>query len=196
MTSETVDRRTRLTPEREAELFGVVMEVLREVGYDALTMDAVAARAKTSKATLYRQWQGKPLLVISALRHLRPIYLGGEDTGTLTGDMHSVARHLSQFAEQDSVLLASLSQAAMANPDLGQALREVLIRPDREAFDAIVRRAVERGELDHFPAATGFLSPILVHAVLQRPLCEGVPADLEYLTAVVDTVILPALHHS
>ncbi len=55
--------RSRLTPEREAELYAAVLDLLREVGYDALTMDAVAARTRASKATLYRQWQGKPELV-------------------------------------------------------------------------------------------------------------------------------------
>lgn len=52
--------RTRLTPERESELYGAVLDLLREVGYDALTMDAVAARTRSSKATLYRQWGASP----------------------------------------------------------------------------------------------------------------------------------------
>ena len=52
--------RSRLTPEREAELYAAVLDLLREVGYDALTMDAVAARTRSSKATLYRQWGSKP----------------------------------------------------------------------------------------------------------------------------------------
>ncbi|MGO4429316.1 TetR family transcriptional regulator, partial [Streptomyces sp. MCAF7] len=47
-------RRSRLSPERESELYEAVMGLLTEVGYDALTMDAVAARTHSSKATLYR----------------------------------------------------------------------------------------------------------------------------------------------
>ena len=45
-------RRRRLTPEREAELYTGVLDLLREVGYDGLSMEAVAARARCSKATL------------------------------------------------------------------------------------------------------------------------------------------------
>lgn len=53
-------RRSRITPEREAELYAAVLDLLREVGYEALTMDAIAARTKSSKATLYRQWGASP----------------------------------------------------------------------------------------------------------------------------------------
>jgi len=62
-------RRTRLTSERESELYQAVIDLVREVGYEAMTMDAVAARSRSSKATLYRQWQGKPQLVAAAMRH-------------------------------------------------------------------------------------------------------------------------------
>ncbi|WTW98722.1 TetR/AcrR family transcriptional regulator [Streptomycetaceae bacterium NBC_01309] len=190
------ERRSRLTPEREGELYDAVIALLRDVGYEALTMDAIAARAKTSKATLYRQWQGKPKLVIHALAHLRPVHLGGDDTGSLEGDLRSVARHLAGLAREDGALLASMSHAVMTNHELGEMLREVLIRPERDAFDALVQRAVARGELAHKPAATDFCGGILVQAVLNRPLCDGAEATEDYLVDIIETVVLPALRHS
>ncbi|WP_436776655.1 TetR/AcrR family transcriptional regulator [Yinghuangia sp. YIM S09857] len=192
----TPERRSRLTPERAGELYDAVIELLREVGYEALTMDAVAARARTSKATLYRQWQGKPGVVIHALAHLRPVSLGGDDTGSLEGDLRSVARHLAGFAREDGALLASMSHAVITNQELGDMLREVLIQPEREAFDALVQRAVARGELARRPAATDHCGGILVHAVLNRPLCDGEQATEAYLNDVIDSVVLPALLHS
>src|ERR1700743_1536379 len=75
--------RTRLSPEREGELYTAVLDLLREVGYDALTMDAVATRTRSSKATLYRQWGSKPELVVRALRHNKPSRLAEIDTGSL-----------------------------------------------------------------------------------------------------------------
>ena len=53
--------------DREQEILDAALEVLAEVGYDRLTMDAVATRAKASKATLYRRWTNKLTLVIDAL---------------------------------------------------------------------------------------------------------------------------------
>ncbi|WP_436789928.1 TetR/AcrR family transcriptional regulator [Yinghuangia sp. YIM S10712] len=190
------ERRTRMTPEREAELFHAVIELLREVGYDALTMDAVAARAHTSKATLYRQWQGKPKLVMHALHTLNPVFTGTDDTGSLEGDLHCAARKLAVFGETNGALLSSMDHAIIANPELGEMLRTVIITPEREAFEAIVHRAVARGELDHLPASIEHCGPILVHASMNRPLCEGLPATEEYLLSIVDTVILPSLRHS
>ncbi len=60
--------RPRVEGEREQEILDATLEVLAEVGYDRLTMDAVAARAKASKATLYRRWTDKVTLVIGALQ--------------------------------------------------------------------------------------------------------------------------------
>ena len=70
MTEAATVRRSRITPEREAELYRAVLDLLREVGYDALTMDAVAARTKSSKATLYRQW-GAEVIGMTAMPEAR-----------------------------------------------------------------------------------------------------------------------------
>ena len=59
--------RPRVEGDREQEILDATLEVLADVGYDRLTMDAVAARAKASKATLYRRWNNKVSLVIDAL---------------------------------------------------------------------------------------------------------------------------------
>src|SRR2546421_9693553 len=80
LSSQPRPRRTRLTPEREGELYEAVLALLRESGYDALTMEGVAARSRSSKATLYRQWGTKPKLVAEALRHHRPFSLDNLDT--------------------------------------------------------------------------------------------------------------------
>ena len=65
--------RPRVAGERELEIFEANLEVLDEVGYDLLTMDAVATRAKASKATLYRRWRGKPELVGAHGKRQRPV---------------------------------------------------------------------------------------------------------------------------
>ena len=67
MTPTETGTRPRVEGERELQILEATLEVLDEVGYDLLTMDAVASRAKASKATLYRRWKGKPELVVAAI---------------------------------------------------------------------------------------------------------------------------------
>ena len=79
--------RSKITPEREREYFEAVLDLLREGGYDALTMEGVAARTRCGKSTLYRQWGTKPQLVGAALRGTRYRGLEDIDTGSLVGDL-------------------------------------------------------------------------------------------------------------
>jgi AcrR family transcriptional regulator len=133
MTEAATVRRSRITPEREAELYTAVLDLLREVGYDALTMDAVATRTRASKATLYRQWGGKAELVVKALRHHKPLKFSDMDTGSLRGDFLALAARQDDCQmEQDSALMRGLAMAAHGNPDLLKAFREWLVEPEME----------------------------------------------------------------
>src|ERR1700729_2117030 len=85
-------RQTRGKP-RERAILSAVIELLGQVGYEAMTMDAVAARAHASKTTIYRRWPGKPELVRAAVDvRVAGRLLGAPDTGSLRGDLLSVMR--------------------------------------------------------------------------------------------------------
>ncbi|MEU7021512.1 TetR/AcrR family transcriptional regulator [Streptomyces sp. NPDC046203] len=186
--------RSRLTPERETELYAAVLDLLREVGYDALTMDAVAARTHCSKATLYRQWGGKPELVARALRRGKPVALAGIDTGTLRGDLMAGLEASDDCRlEQDSALMRGLIHAVHHNPELLQALHELLIEPEITGLDEMLGRAVRRGEIDAGNPALKLVPHMMIGAFITRPLIDGQPVDLEFLRSYVDAVVLPSL---
>ncbi|MER5767520.1 TetR/AcrR family transcriptional regulator [Streptomyces sp. NPDC001985] len=186
--------RSRLTPERESELFGAVLDLLREVGYDALTMDAIATRTRSSKATLYRQWHSKPELVAIALRHTAPECEEDIDTGTLRGDFHAlVDRADDAQMKQDTALMRGLYQAIHTHPDLHRALREQVIQPDRGELGTVLERAVERGEIREDNPAMDFLPHMLLGVFFARGVIDDLPPDREFLTRYVDSVVLPAL---
>ncbi|MEV8526713.1 MULTISPECIES: TetR/AcrR family transcriptional regulator [unclassified Streptomyces] len=184
----------RLTAERAGELYEAVLDLLREVGYDALTMDAVATRTRSSKATLYRQWGSKPELVARALRHNKPVTLAEIDTGSLRGDFHElVAREDDCQMEKDSALMRGLMRAVHDHPELHRALREVLIEPEITGLDALLRRAVERGEVRADNPALSYVVHMLVGAFVARQLIEDRPVDKAFLADYIDAVVLPAL---
>ncbi|QLJ04020.1 TetR/AcrR family transcriptional regulator [Streptomyces sp. NEAU-sy36] len=186
--------RSRMTPEREAELFRTVLDLLREAGYEALTMDAVAARAQCSKATLYRQWAGKPELVAVALRHQQPATVAGIDTGSLRGDFRAMAAQMDdRQMVQDAALMRGLFQAVHTHPDLLQALRGLLVDPELTGLDALLTRAVERGEIAADSPALTYVPHMLVGALIARQLIEDRPADRAFMSHYIDAVILPAL---
>ncbi|WP_329119578.1 TetR/AcrR family transcriptional regulator [Streptomyces sp. NBC_01353] len=186
--------RSRLTPERESELYEAVLDLLREVGYDALTMDAVAARTHSSKATLYRQWGSKPELVAKAMRHNKPIKIAEIDTGSLRGDFHAMMELTDDCQmEKDSALMRGVAHAVHTNPDLLQALRELLIEPEMSSLRDVLERAVARGEISADNPALKYVLHMIIGAFVVRPLIEDQPIDHAFITDYVNAVVLPSL---
>ncbi|MGW1813997.1 TetR/AcrR family transcriptional regulator [Streptomyces sp. NPDC002125] len=186
--------RSRLTPERESELYAAVLDLLGEVGYEALTMDAVAARTHSSKATLYRQWGSKAELVVKALRHNKPVQLGEIDTGSLRGDFQAALLRTDDCQmEKSSALMRGLGQAVHSNPDLLQALRELMIEPELTGLGLMIRRAVDRGEVRPDNPAVSYVPHMMIGAFAARELVEGRPVDQAFLTDYAEAVVFPAL---
>ena len=190
----TTSRRSRITPAREAELYTAVLDLLREVGYDALTMDAVATRTHSSKATLYRQWGGKAQLVAKALRHTKPGGSADIDTGSLRGDLHAlVSREDDCTMEQNNALMRGVAMAVHTNPDLHHALREVVVEPELVGFQRILDRAIDRGEVRADNPALRYMVHMVLGAFVTRALIDDLPPTQEFLHSYIDAVVLPAL---
>ena len=190
---ETPATRSRLSPEREAEVFATTLALLAEEGYERLSMDAVAQRAHTSKATIYRQWHGKAGLVVAALRNVKDPDEPLPDTGSLHGDLLAVAATLGSVAVQDCRIFAAASHAVLVDPDVAAAVRERIVAPGVAKLAGLLERAVVRGEVAVGHRALARVPELIVAAFLARPLFEGVPADERYLVELMETVVLPAL---
>jgi AcrR family transcriptional regulator len=201
MTSQAADRpdtvvasrRSKITPEREQEFFDAVLDQIRECGYDAVTMEGVAASTRCSKSTLYRQWKTKPQFVAAALRSHRRVRFAGIDTGSLAEDLRQAARAAGEWSGKDTRLLQALGHAVMQDAELQQALREALVEPEIAALREILERGVARGEVAADHPALEYVPAQMFGVLRVRPVVEGEYADADYLVRFVEAAVLPAL---
>ena len=196
MTPTETGTRPRVEGEREMEIFEATLEVLAEVGYDLLTMDAVASRAKASKATLYRRWKGKPELVVAAIMaHKGDVVV--PDTGTLRGDLMEAYCGAGGGGLDDPLAQSVLSAVVIAmgrDPEFAEIYRRDFIGPKVAASHAIYDRARARGEV-HPDVDLSVLAPSLAGIVLHRAFLLGDAVTPELVGRILDEVILPAALH-
>jgi AcrR family transcriptional regulator len=192
-----VAARKTFTPRRrgsrlEAAILEAAWDELAEVGYASLTMEGVAARARTSRAVLYRRWPNRPELVVAALRH-RTDFTSPEafDTGTLRGDVLALLRHMSTRVGEIAGALSFLIAASFEEVGLTPAgLRERAVAGEPGTMRAILDRAAARGEID-----PGRLSPRIaslpVDLVRHDLIMTLAPIPDSTLIEIVDKIFLP-----
>jgi len=186
--------RPRVEGDREDEILEATLELLLDVGYDRLTMDAVARRARASKATLYRRWADKPSLVVDAMvRAKHAPHVDSHDTGSLRGDLvttfcgaHGIGRN------EATGMLGSVITALSSDPEFARRFREAFIAPKIEISRAIYQRAIDRGEISP-DVDIEIISPALAGILLHRSFVMGVVPDDKTVERVIDHVILPAV---
>jgi AcrR family transcriptional regulator len=183
---------TQRRPERRTAVYDSVFALLAEVGYDRMTMDAVAARAHVSKATIYRSWPDKPELVAESLAHHFDDTPEPPNTGSLRGDLIALMTLACQFSNNiEGEVMAGVMTAAARNPVLARTLHEYLYEKKHIVHETIIRRAAQRGEVDPM------MDPDLLHEVLHSMVVarrlEKCELDEKYVLHVVDDVLLPVL---
>lgn len=192
----TATPRPRVTGEREEEIFDGVNEILLEVGYDRLTFDEVASRVRASKATLYRRWPSKALLVSDAVEHLFCKTLGAHhefpDTGSLAGDVAATFCQDHPAAGQTSAVLAVVLPGMHRDPELREIFIERVYKPKAAGVREMLDRAQRRGEVGA-DADLELLASIIPAMSFHRVLTEGTPPDRCFTERVVREAFLPAV---
>lgn len=184
-------QRPRVEGDREVEILEATLEVLADVGYDRLTMDAVATRAKASKATLYRRWTNKVSLVIDALAHSKgPHHV--PDTGSLKGDLEAMFCGMGGITDQQTVAtFGAIVTALTRDPEFATAFRRDVLGPKIAASRLIWERAAARGELRD-GLDLDLFEPALAGIVLHRVFVMGEVPDPDLITRVVDQILVPS----
>ena len=184
--------RPRVCGAREEEILDATVDELLSVGYDRLTMDAVAGRARASKATLYRRWSSKPSLVVDAVVRSKCGTLVAPDTGSLRSDLVQLFSGPQGLAsELNARVLGVVLTALQTDPDFSEQFRTEFLGPKIRVMQEIYSRAAARGELSG-AADPALLGPALAGILLHRVFVLGDEITTDLVERVVDQIILPA----
>jgi AcrR family transcriptional regulator len=129
-------------------ILDAAIALIRELGYDAVTMDGIAARAGVGKATVYRRWAGKEALVADALhRIMRAVPV--PDTGSARGDLRALLRSAMHMYRDPATgpLLSGLVAAMARSAPIAETIRDGFVAAWRDAVRQVLRRGIRRGEL-------------------------------------------------
>nr|WP_253672876.1 TetR/AcrR family transcriptional regulator [Streptoalloteichus tenebrarius] len=178
---------------RDEALRQAALEVMAEVGYRALTMDAVATRARAGKATIYRRWESKLDLVIDTTNHLASQRLPEPDTGSLAGDLTEFLTGFARF------LTGPVGKAAQAlvgelphEPELAEAFRGTFLAQQDAVLERILDRGRRRGEVRP-DAPVRMVVEVAGGALVRRLMLTGQPLDELFVDNLVRGVLLPLL---
>jgi AcrR family transcriptional regulator len=176
-----------------AAIYQATLDELAESGYAGLTMERVAERARASKASLYRRWPTRIELVMEAVRNTLPTPESTPDTGTLRGDLVAMlgqAAHVLSGPAGEA--MRGLLGEALSSGSPLSSMRRTSQGMGRRTMEEVVRRAVERGEID--PDAITPRRLDAGHALLRHHfLFNGAPIPDELVVQIVDEVLVPLL---
>lgn len=185
--SDEVRRGRRRSTQSHQAVLAATVAVLGDVGYTALTMEAVASAAGVSKATIYRWWPSRTSLVIEALDSTisTPIAVTSGDTRT---DVRTIVQAAVELYVRTplGINLALIAADAVSDPDAADRLA-ALLGPRRAAHASLLLAAVGRGDLPHDVDVDLFLD-IVVGTLVHRALL-GVVSDDHTVDELTDLLV-------
>jgi AcrR family transcriptional regulator len=197
--SDTSRRKRARNPARfdrslDGAILSAVLEGLAERGYDQMSMDDVATRARVGKAAIYRRWPSKAVVVADAIAHWRRS-LGSvqpPNTGSLRGDIDALAVAVPDLNEAEvgtMKVVIGVATAATHDPVLAAALDELVLSQPRRMIGVVLDNAVARGEIpagrDLALIGDAALGLNILRAITGRPI------DRVFIRRVLEDLILP-----
>ncbi|BBX39393.1 TetR family transcriptional regulator [Mycobacterium tuberculosis variant microti OV254] len=192
--TQTVEPYTEESPwsAREAELLAVTLRLLQEHGYDQLTVDAVAAAGRASKATVYRRWPSKAELVLAAFTEgVRQVAVA-PNTGSLRGDLISLGEICGEHGRLHASTIRAVLVEVSRHPALNDVLQEQFLKQRKALIRHVLRQAVDRGEITE-DAIDDELWDLLPGYLIFRSIIPGRPPTRRTVQLLVDQILLPGL---
>ncbi|MEU8399634.1 TetR/AcrR family transcriptional regulator [Nonomuraea sp. NPDC048892] len=175
-------------------ILAAARELISEVGYAKLTIEAIAARAGVGKQTIYRWWPSKGAVVLDAFLALSEAGPEGSmalpDTGDVAADLRAVMRAtVAEFADPAfEGPIRALNAEIINDPALAAQYREKLAGPVDEAKKDRLRSAQRAGQLAA-DADLDLALELLYAPLYQRWLLRTGPLTPDYADALVEAFL-------
>lgn len=177
------------SPEADTAILEAATELFCELGYDALSVEAVAAKAGVSKTTIYRRYPTKVDLVMATSLHMSADKTPVTESGDLRTDLLAFARSYAQMltATRLGRAIPMMIVAKTRHPELAKAHDE-FVAARRATAIAAIGRAIGRGDL---PNGTdpAMVSDLLTGPIFLRVFVTGQPVTELYLEPLVDAIL-------
>jgi AcrR family transcriptional regulator len=153
------------------------LELLAEVGYDAVSIEAIAARAGVGKSTIYRRYTCKEDLIADAIENIRED-VTIPDTDNLWGDIDALIQSAAQITLNPvgRQTVAMIVSSASSHPEFAQIYWTKYLQPRRQAFSVVLERAKARNEIpaDLDPGLIfDIMSGIMLYSLIFQPTTES-----------------------
>jgi AcrR family transcriptional regulator len=157
-------------------MLSATLDLLAEVGFDAMSIDAIAARAKVGKTTIYRRYRSKEDLVADAIESMREEIVI-PDTGNLQGDIDALIENAAQItlSPLGRQTVAMIISSASSNSKFAQIYWTKYLQPRRKNFSVVLERAKARREIPvdlDSELVFDTMSGIMLYALIFQPTSE------------------------
>lgn len=195
--TEPIVRQRKRGAALEDAIHDAVFAELTDVGYLAFTIEAVAIRARTGKASIYRRWATKADLVMDAFIAR---FGGPEDIDALLLDDEAATRdllvrlatHICDLSDEAAEVIRAVACEATRDPDLAKAVEEKVYRPKQAAFVKLLQRGVGRGEVRP-DAACDLYAQVLPAMLTYRMILNNQPVTEQDAIEIVDHAVMPLI---
>ncbi|MFF6778900.1 TetR/AcrR family transcriptional regulator [Streptomyces sp. NPDC012637] len=179
----------------ERAILDAALEQLSTVGWNGLTMEAVASGAQTGKAAVYRRWPSKEDLVADALRAGLPALDDAPDHGGVREDLYQLCGRVRavMYSKPGFALRAVLHECDHEAADrFHELITTSVTEPSQRLLREVIERGIERGEVREDAAHEIVFDVIPALMMYRSKVCASEWSDAE-ITEMVDLVMMPLL---
>jgi AcrR family transcriptional regulator len=161
------------------------ISLIGELGYDNVSIEAIARRAGCGKQTIYRWWPSKGAVVLeAATQSLDPVVVF-PDTGDIVAELRGQLIAILELITTTGFGAAyrGVIAAGQSDLDLLDAVYEQIIEPNIKGFGARAALAQERGEM-RADADVQTLRDVL-YGVIEYRMFHAMPIEPQHIDALL-----------